>query len=274
MEPKKLFGASPEGNIFATDGSGSVTDPGAAIFPILKQTGDGNYHFIGTGFFITNNGLFATAKHVLMDVIDANRLQTHPIIMVHFINGIYWIRQILRCTSHPIADISVGVVAPMIHKKTGEPLKNKTLCLVPNIPDIGKQVCTYAYPKTVIEHGENQELHFYADFYEGLIQENYPNGRDRVMLPGPCAQTNMYIHGGASGGPVFDRSGNVFAVNSTGYDDSDLSFVTPIHTIEDFLLEDVVIPGNDTGKVRIRELIEGGFITYEERAGEIDKCRD
>lgn len=262
MEPKNLKGAVSKGKIGARDGDGNIVDPDVAIFPILKQTTEG-LCLIGTGFFIAENGIFATAKHVLLDVIDENGNQTHPIVLIQFLGGSCVIRPILRCTSHDIADISVGIAAQMNHDTSGLPLKNKILRLTPIIPTINEVVCTYAYPKSTIQHGEIQKLYFYPDFFDGSIEELYPNGRDRILLPGPCVQTNMYIHGGASGGPVFDPSGKVFDVNSTGFENDDLSFITPIHLIENLLLENIFIPGNNSGRVRVQELIEGAFISYE-----------
>lgn len=263
MKPKNLRGAAIKGSIGAIDGDGNVVDPGTAIFPILRQASDGNFHLVGTGFFICDTGIFATAKHVLLDVIDASGKQTCPIVLVQFLGGSYIMRPILRCTSHEMADISIGIAAPMNHNTTGAPLKNKILRLNPNIPAIGQSVCTYAYPKSVMKHGEIQELHFYPDFFDGCIQELYPDGRDAVLMPGPCAQTSMYIHGGASGGPVFDAAGLVFGVNSTGFENDDISFVTPIYTMENLLLLDIMTPKNSSGQVRVRELIDNSFISYE-----------
>lgn len=253
----------PKGAIGAVDGNGNIVDLGTTIFPILKQDGEGSLCLIGTGFFITENGIFATAKHVLLDVIDANGVQTHPIVLIQFLGGSYVIRPILRCTSHDVADISVGIAAPMSHSTLGTPLKNKILTLTQNVPEVGQPVSTYAYPKSVIERGEVQKLHFYPDFFGGVMQEHYPNGRDSALMPGPCMQTSMYIHGGASGGPVFSANGRVCGVNSTGFENDDLSFVTPIHTIENLLLADVFIPTNNTGQVRVRELMDNSFIAYE-----------
>jgi hypothetical protein len=263
MEPKNLKGSVPEEKIGALDGEGNRADLTKAIFPILKKDKYGDFYLIGTGFFFTDNGIFVTAKHVLLDVIDENGGQTHSIFLVQFLEEGYLYRPILRCTSHEVADITVGISAPMNHNRSSLPLKNKLLELTPNIPSIGQTIITYAYPATVIKHGETQEFHFYAKGYDGEIQENHPNGRDKTFLPGPCVRTSMYVHGGASGGPVFDSSGKVFAVNSTGFEDDNVSHITPIHTIENLWLEDVNIPSNSTGKVRVQEIIDNSFISYD-----------
>ncbi len=266
LNRKCLRGAATDGRVRSLDGEGTTVEPTSAIFPILRQTKEGYYYLVGTGFFITNNGIFVTAKHVLMDGFDANSKQTDNMMIVHFANGTYYKRQILRFTSHSVADICVGIVAPMAHTITGESLKNKMLSLVKNVPSAGTQLCTYAYPQTVIKHGVNQELHFYANYFEGIVQEHYPSGRDNVMLPGPCVQTSMYIHGGASGGPVFDCEGKVFAINSTGYEDDDLSFVTPIHTIVELHLKGVKINNNESNEfLSVNDLIKAGFIDYDTR---------
>ena len=263
MEPKDLKGAAPKGTYGAKDGNGNEVDPSHTVFPIIKHGTDGLISLIGTGFFIAENGVFLTAKHVLMEVMDEKGVQTHAIALVQFLGGSYLIRPILRCTSHEIADISVGIAAQMTNDETGEPLKNKLLKLTPNLDGIGSRVSTYAYPKSEIKHAEKQELHFYPDFYEGVVQEHYPTGRDKVMLPGPCSQTSMHIHGGASGGPVFTENGLVCGVNSTGYEDDALSFITPVKTIENLLLSGINTPSNSSGQIRVSELIRDKFISYE-----------
>jgi len=263
MKPKNLKGAAPKDTYGAIDGNGNTVDPSHTIFPIIKHNNEGLIRLIGTGFFIAENGIFVTAKHVLLDVLDEKGIQTDAISLVQLLGGSYLIRPILRCTSHEIADISVGIAAPTTNDKTGEPLKNKLLKLTPKLGELGARVCTYAYPKSVIKHEEKQELHFYPEYYEGNTETYYPDGRDKVLLPGPCLQTSMHIHGGASGGPVFTEAGIVCGVNSTGYENDSLSFITPIETIENLMLSDVNTPNNSTGQIRINELIKDKFITYE-----------
>ena len=100
MEPKNLKGTVSKGKIDAVDGDGNVIEPNKAIFPIIKENSHGDFYLIGTGFFITNSGIFVTAKHVLLDVIDKNGEQTHPIFLIQFLGDGYIKRPILRCTLH------------------------------------------------------------------------------------------------------------------------------------------------------------------------------
>jgi hypothetical protein len=68
LESAKV-GEADLGRFAVIDGTGTPADPTEAIVPILKDI-NGYVQLIGTGFFITNTGLIATAKHVLMDVLD------------------------------------------------------------------------------------------------------------------------------------------------------------------------------------------------------------
>lgn len=124
---------------------------------------------------------------------------------------------------------------------------------------IGDLVATYAYPNTIIETTpQGQVLSFDPKFFEGRIMEYLPNGRDQIMLPGPCYRTDMVIHHGASGGPVAGPSGRVFAINSTGFDGTDGSYISCIDEL--FSLE--IIRGDDE-RITIQKLIQHGAVTVD-----------
>lgn len=258
---RPLPGQAQPNRFRARTGDGMDADPGHAIFPIVTQRADHTFVPIGTGFFVAENGVFLTAAHVITAILDERRKPKGPFGLFQFLpGGTYYIRPIHRAARHVVADIGIGVAQPMHHKTTRAPMPNKVLTLAPEPPPLGTPVCTYAYPKTTVAGSAPQVVHFQPAFFEGLLMERYAEGRDKVILPGPCFRTSMVIHGGASGGPVFGQNGAVFAINSTGFEDEDVSYVTPISHALDLAITDVRLPGDEHPRsTTLRELLERGF---------------
>jgi len=259
---RPLQGQAPRGSYFGRAGDGRRTDLSQAIFPIVTQQQDGLFVAIGTGFFVAENGVFVTAAHVVQAILDQNGNATGPFGIFQFLpNGRYYVRPIHRTTHHRIADVAVGVAAPMDHNGTKAPLPNKLLTLAVEPPILGSRVCTYAYPKTDIQAGRPQTVRFEPAFFDGQLLEHHPNGRDKVVLPGPCFRTTMVVHGGASGGPVVGPDGTVFAINSTGFEDEELSYVSCISEVLDLEIPGVSLPGSPTPRsTSLRELADHGFV--------------
>ena len=232
------------------------------IFPILKQDPGAVLQLIGTGFFISCCGLFVSAKHVLRDCFAQDGAQKYPICLVHFLpNRQYQFRHIVWCSHHDICDIAVGLAEPA---ESGE--INAVLQLTTSVQPNGATCVTYAYPKTEIQQvGSIHVLNFKADFYDGRIVQCHPQGRDKILLPGPCYQTSIVIRGGASGGPVIGSSGRVFAINSTGYDGTDdISFVSRIDEILHLMIPSINLPnGQVISSVTVADLAKSGWIDLE-----------
>lgn len=113
----------------SADGNGIPCDPMEPIVPILKKLSEEQWQLIGTAFYITTNGIFLTARHVLDDVINQGA-QTHPIAIFHFLhNKQYIIRPILRAFSKNHSDVSAGLAADIKNNLTGNLLENKILTL-------------------------------------------------------------------------------------------------------------------------------------------------
>ena len=260
--PPPLSGQAPRDKFKAQTGDGDPIEPQHAIFPIMSQLPSGEFRPIGTGFFVANNGVFLTAAHVIDDVLDEDGEPTAPFGIFQFAaNNKYLLRPILRTNQHRIADVAVGVTAPMTHDVTGEPLKNKVLIVAGRQPTVGEPVCTYAYPKTEVAIGKVQRINFRPAFFEGKVTEFLPDGRDRVLLPGPCYRTSIVVHGGASGGPVFSSDGSVFGINSTGFEDDEISYISCVADSLSLRIRGVVLPGNTSPKsVSLQDLCDAGFI--------------
>ena len=75
----------------------------------------------------------------------------------------------------------------------------------------------------------------------------------------------MFLGHKASGGPVFDQSGRVFAVNSTGFEilagEQNISFVSSIGPLLDCAVRTAVIDGVTRKEITIRELAKLGYVS-------------
>jgi hypothetical protein len=258
-EHPRLRGETSNGLYGFEDETGAPLIGGEAIIPLLELIDGQRYQFIGTGFFITSSGVFATAKHVLM----AAHEHGHSIATWQLIPPNQWlIRPVDQFSFHDTADLAVGVARPAAHSGTHEPLINPRLRLTMRAHSVGNLVSTYAYPSTIILSTDaGQILSFQPGFYEGHILEHLPNGRDTVILPGPCYRTSMIIHHGASGGPVAGPSERVFAVNSTGIDGTDDSYVSQINGI---LCLSITMKGdNGIEQITVGQLADQGVVTID-----------
>ena len=167
----------------------------------------------------------------------------------------------MRCAFHSVADVTVGV-ARMIQRNQDKQLVTNPVAILDTAgPAINARVMTYAYPRFASIIGpDSQTVHFNSTCYDGYIKEHFPMGRDKTFLPGPCYQTNIHIHGGASGGPVFGPNGCVFGVNSTGIDGTDISYVSSVAAVLDLTLDEVSIEGRSPRPVCIRDMVHAGHV--------------
>ena len=111
---------------FVTD-AGEVLARSDAVFPIVRHEEDA-ISIIGTGFYISNNGVFVSAKHCFEDCgVIASQ---NPFSIIHFReDNQYLMRPILRSWHSSRADVFVGVAAPMRETATGDQLVNRLMTL-------------------------------------------------------------------------------------------------------------------------------------------------
>lgn len=252
-------------------GTGQAAQGQEAVIPICTVDKRGRIECIGTGFFIGVHGIFVTAKHVVREVLDEDGNQIldedenvrFGLMIFHLIspNSIVT-REIIKISFHGDDDVAVGTLRAMVDQKTGEPLRNKILHLTARVPGVGEKIATWAYPNSVAEYNEKEgSLSVVPKIYEGEIEDEHREGRGWGKLPGRCYQTNIGIERGASGGPVFDDEGCVFAINSTGFDGTDLAYVSHVQSIGGLTLPHVQTPdGEIHKKITISELIDRGSI--------------
>jgi hypothetical protein len=258
-------GQADDRHFEVTDSSGNPVHIREVVCPILKLINEITWDFIGTGFFIATNGLFATAKHVLLDALDTARNQLHRLFVVQWLpNGTYIMRNVQYVVLHSLRDVGIGSLWPSIHSQTGELIITKRLLLTAEQPSIGEVIFTYAYPKTIVNPDPQLQIFFYPRYYPGRVEEYYPNGPDRVKLPFPCYRTSIWLHGGASGGPVFDSHGRVFGLNTASFTGApDISFVSHVMDVLGLTLPEVSIGESTPAPMLIWELARQGHLSFK-----------
>ena len=174
-------------------------------------------------------------------------------------------RDIVKATVHTSADVAVAGVGTLKHKETGAILRNKVLRLTKVVPRVGDYVATWAFPNAVHEiKGNNGTATIIPKIYEGKITKEYRDGRDSVMMPGPCYETTLSLQGGSSGGPVFNENGFVFAINSTGLDGADVGHVSHIQRLGGLPVFGIKTEdGKIINNMTVHELILQGQISVE-----------
>ena len=214
-------------------GDGEPVQGWEAIVPIFRADEFPKLICIGTGFFIHVGGILATAAHVMRDVLDKNGDPEAGLMTIQYVHPNIMIRRnITNVTMHGCADVAVAAVETLIHKETGNPLRNEAMIMTTKVPKVGDYVATWAFPKSVSTFTEKEtSVSIGPKLYEGEIKEEHRDGRDSVMLPGPCYETNLGVEKGASGGPVFDENGRVFAILSTGFEGTDTAFISHVQSM-------------------------------------------
>jgi S1-C subfamily serine protease len=169
-----------------------------------------------------------------------------------------------KIVCHPIADVAVGFLYDEDFVLHGKQTINKFFRLTKRKPSERDKVVTIAYPEGKLTPSESGFLLNISSLVsEGKFEEYHPEGRDRVLLPGPCIRTSMPIKSGASGGPVAFGDGAVFAVNSTGCDGSDFGYVTPIEPILELSVDNIIIDGKIRESVSLYESASIGLVKID-----------
>lgn len=246
--------------------SGKSENGMEAVFPFLTGNKTEGFKFLATGSFIHPFGGFVTAAHVLLEK-DGSLVD--PLIAIHLdINGNPMVRHFSK-ENYGIdnkSDIAFGLLSHPINIDTSERVQNPFFIMSASKISVNDPIKTCAYPLSKIENIDGEQIgEFKLDWFDGVIKEAHPKGRDKSVLPGACYRTNMHIMSGASGGPVFNKKGLLIGVNSTGIDleenDSGepLSYITPIDEILG-----LAIKSDKGGMKTILELCHEGYLKLQD----------
>jgi hypothetical protein len=227
------------------------TDLLKAIFPIVNQDRvSKKLYLFGTGFFIGDQGLFMTAKHVLRGFVEEHSDRNPIHIFVLLQDSEFPLRSIKKVFWKSDSDVAVALLKPSERK-------NEFLKLSFASCKKGNSVYTYSFPASGIEQMEDLSKPLpVPDSFSGILEEEYPEGRDRRMLPNPCWKTNLPIHAGASGGPVFNQEGEVIGLTNSSLNiDPSCSFISTLAHIMDLEISDVHVPGFDKTIFTLKEFV-------------------
>jgi hypothetical protein len=223
---------------------------------------------IGTGFYIVPNGGFATAKHVAQEAQEALEKKHSVGIVYTLSNGLSVFRPVWRFCLHPTADLAFGIPHDIIDNTTGTAFRAKVLSLDRKPPEINSPMSTWAYPLHRKERdAEGQEiLQMQPDFYNGRLIETHAERGPSGRLHPPYYQTDIHLHGGSSGGPVFNEAGHVLGVASCSYDGAeDLAFVTPIAPIFEIEVPNAdLADGQGRRIIRVEDIAKIGGIAIRD----------
>lgn len=208
----------------ARDGTGAAIEPFEGIFPLVKELEPGKVAVIGTGFYITRYGLFLTARHVLMDVVDAAGKPTHRLFALHYPRDVteVYIRNVLTFNFSDQVDVALGQLDNFLEKVPKRPLANIRPTLTLKTPRRNSEVLTFAYPENEIIDFTDSSVpnHIAGNYFDGRFLRHVTDSR-HPWFPHPHYETSIRIKNGASGGPVFDRWGRIFGINCAGMDFAD-----------------------------------------------------
>jgi hypothetical protein len=258
----------------------------AAIF--VRHRG-GAPRFIGTGFWITRDGVFVTARHVIDDNIGEDGKDIANIAAIQFLEGPEGMTHISRplgyTSRHKIFDLAVCTAA-QARCADGQLLTGNVQTMTLEVPELGSPISTHSFhdPQSDATVEKSAPPHqailrwtgaFQADsdfettlqlstrWTAGHVTGHFSAGRDRVMLPSPCIQSDIPIYGGMSGGPVFDQRGRVCAVNCTSFDGTDVAYHVPVGGVLNLVVPNGIFGEDGPRESTVRELEGRDVVAFD-----------
>jgi hypothetical protein len=195
------------------DGTGAEILPTTGIVPIVKELASGQVAVVGTGFHLTRYGLIATARHVLDEIVDFATSTSTGFVFEDDGQSLL-IRRIVGATRSEVADIALAQLQPGLNREPNKYVRCTLEC-----PTVGERLVTFAYPENRLLDftGEERSAILKCDYFEGVFQRQVAPSESPFM-PYPHYETTIEVRSGASGCPMFNKSGRVVAIACRGWD--------------------------------------------------------
>ena len=249
----------------ARDRDGKSVPPGSGVIPILKELAPGELAVVGTGFFVTRYGLFATARHVLEELA---RLDRGQLAAGYVLEDASPERLVLR----DIVAISFSTTADVALGQASHALPNNRVRLSFVRPAANERLLTYAYP-------ENEVMKFGDAANPPILRANWFTGSftrqvlpsEHPYIPHPYYETSVEIRSGASGSAIFNSAGDVVAIACRGWDfggaehqGDHLSSVVPVTQLLPIVAGCARVPNPSWEHRQIPESRVGAILTLAE----------
>lgn len=260
-----LLGTAPPDTWRITTSDRVTGDGRLAIFAIVERVpSPQSVKLLGTGFYLQPQGGIATAGHVAEEAQRLLSASPDSVGIAHTLpTGRTRFLPIWKFYLHPTADVAFGVPRyEFVDDASGQALRAKVLSLTGSPPDVGAEIGRWSYPRhAIVDDAElGRVLYLQPTFYNGCLQEIFRERGPSAKLVPPYYQTNIHLHGGSSGGPVF-YEGHVFGVASSSFDGAeDIAFVTPASALLEIRIPKVVGGENDTETERLGDIAARGSI--------------
>jgi len=135
-------------------------------------------------------------------------------------------------------------------------------------PVKGEEIAAFGYASTstLTEEGQQVKFGLNPSTSLGVITEVYPEARDAGFLSFPSFEIRTHFIGGMSGGPIFNKAGELCGLICSGYDDSPVAYGAVLWPMTGIRIEHELPDVVSKGPYTMLELAKAGIMQVKDWA--------
>ena len=246
---------------------------GVLLSLVINVNGETYVH--GSGVLVAP-GVALAARHVVEPFFDVMQNESATLTCTSITEN-----QLMLWKCHNIHIISkeLDIVVLILNYCSDFPPGNifRMAAITTRMPDLGEHVTMVGFTVNEITSSLQNpgfSVSGHVRTSTGIITACYPNGRDRVMMPGPALEINTSASGGMSGGPVFDQYGHLVGLVSTSWSADDHIGPTTISLLWPILVSPINAVWPNGVHVPGRPLSEFGPLCWIDRSDAIERISE